>query len=235
MSKMQKRVLLPKSKNGSNIHIKKSHEGNFTDYCGGKVTDECIQKGKSSHNPKIRKMATFAQNARKWKHLDGGKVQYALFGDKIAKVVASVQNVLGNKYVQGGFDTAEAVLGAVKGNKNERNDLKTKELDAQRMAAAAAQSIDYIDQSRIAELNQNAQDLEKLYDSQQQTQQTKQKNGFSLANVLGTLKTINQQYKDSEYLTNKIETQQNNDIAGLNKVTLDQPGRIGKNVTFGKV
>ena len=28
------------------IHIKKSNEGKFTSYCGGKVTDECINKAK---------------------------------------------------------------------------------------------------------------------------------------------------------------------------------------------
>lgn len=49
------------------IHIKKSHQGKFTEYCGGKVTEECIQKGKHSPSAKIRKQATFAQNARKWK------------------------------------------------------------------------------------------------------------------------------------------------------------------------
>lgn len=48
------------------IHIKESHKGRFTDYCGGKVTNECIAKGKASKDPKVRKMATFAQNARKW-------------------------------------------------------------------------------------------------------------------------------------------------------------------------
>lgn len=59
-------------KNGSGIHIKKKNRGKFTSYCGGKVTDECIQKGKNSSNPAIRKRATFAANARKWKHKDGG-------------------------------------------------------------------------------------------------------------------------------------------------------------------
>lgn len=53
---------------GGNIHIKKSHEGKFTEYCGGKVTEKCIQKGKHSPSAKIRKQATFAANARKWKH-----------------------------------------------------------------------------------------------------------------------------------------------------------------------
>lgn len=54
-------------KGGKNkIHIKKENRGKFTDYCGGKVTSECISKGKNSPNPAIRKRATFAANARKW-------------------------------------------------------------------------------------------------------------------------------------------------------------------------
>lgn len=63
-------------KNGSGIHIKKSQVGSFTKYCNGKVTEECIQKGKHSPDPKIRKKATFAQNARRWKHLFGGEINY---------------------------------------------------------------------------------------------------------------------------------------------------------------
>lgn len=62
--------LIVKAKSG--IHIKKKNRGKFTDYCGGKVTDECIARGKNSPNPAIRKRATFAANARKWKHLNGG-------------------------------------------------------------------------------------------------------------------------------------------------------------------
>ena len=52
----------------SGIHIKKENRGKFTSYCGGKVTSECIARGKASSNPTIRKRATFAANARKWKH-----------------------------------------------------------------------------------------------------------------------------------------------------------------------
>lgn len=62
-------------KNGSGIHIKKKNRGKFTSYCGGKVTNECIQKGKNSSNPAIRKRATFAANARKWKHRFGGIIK----------------------------------------------------------------------------------------------------------------------------------------------------------------
>lgn len=59
-------------KKGGRIHIKKKNRGKFTEYCGGKVTEECIVKGKKSKDPKIRKRATFASNARKWKHATGG-------------------------------------------------------------------------------------------------------------------------------------------------------------------
>lgn len=56
---------------GGPIHIKKANRGKFTEYCGGEVTDACIQRGKDSSSPTIRKRAVFAQNARKW-HAFGG-------------------------------------------------------------------------------------------------------------------------------------------------------------------
>lgn len=59
-------------KEGGKIHIKKANRGKFTDYCGGKVTAECIAKGKRSSSPAVRKRATFAANARKWHHSLGG-------------------------------------------------------------------------------------------------------------------------------------------------------------------
>lgn len=67
-------------KKGNKIQIKKANKGKFTDYCNGKVTSECIAKGKQSKDPKIRKRATFAANARKWKHESGG----TLSGNKIS-------------------------------------------------------------------------------------------------------------------------------------------------------
>lgn len=63
----------------SGIKIKKKNRGKFTDYCRGKVTDECIQKGKNSSDPAVRKRATFAQNARAWKHQYGGSLHQAGF------------------------------------------------------------------------------------------------------------------------------------------------------------
>ena len=61
-------------KNGSGIHIKKKNRGSFTRWCGGNVTEECIRRGKASSNPKIRKKAIFADNARHFKHQQGGTI-----------------------------------------------------------------------------------------------------------------------------------------------------------------
>lgn len=57
---------------GGKIHIKPENRGKFTKYCGGKVTSECIARGKRSSDPTVRKRATFAANARKWHHAFGG-------------------------------------------------------------------------------------------------------------------------------------------------------------------
>lgn len=55
-------------KKGNKIKIKKKNKGKFTEYCGGNVTQECIQRGKNSPDPKIRKRAVFANNVRHFKH-----------------------------------------------------------------------------------------------------------------------------------------------------------------------
>lgn len=74
-------ILLNKHKDGgkmkisfgkSGIHIKKQNEGKFTEYCGGKVTQDCINKAKASGNSKLVKRAVFAENSRHWKHQKGG-------------------------------------------------------------------------------------------------------------------------------------------------------------------
>ena len=74
-------IILNKHKNGgkmkisfgkSGIHIKKQNKGKFTEYCGGKVTQDCINKAKASGNSKLVKRAVFAENSRHWKHQNGG-------------------------------------------------------------------------------------------------------------------------------------------------------------------
>jgi len=89
------------------IHIKEKNKGSFTRWCGGNVTEECIRKGKNSSNPKIRKKATFADNARHFKHRLGGNIVKAsgewianigdfLSSDKGKNMVSGLTNLIGN-------------------------------------------------------------------------------------------------------------------------------------------
>lgn len=48
------------------IEIKSENKGKFTEYCDGKVTDKCIEKGLGSPNETTRKRAQFAKNAKSW-------------------------------------------------------------------------------------------------------------------------------------------------------------------------
>ncbi len=80
-------------KNGSGIHIKKKNRGKFTEYCGGKVTDSCIRRAKASGNPTLVKRATFAANAGKWKHANGGQLKYQFGG-----ILGNSNNVLTSIY-----------------------------------------------------------------------------------------------------------------------------------------
>ncbi len=50
------------------IKIKESHKGRFTEHCGGKVTNECIEEGLASKSAAVRKQAQFAKNVRKFSH-----------------------------------------------------------------------------------------------------------------------------------------------------------------------
>ena len=66
---------VPSLKEGSEIHIKKENRGKFTEYCDGKVTQKCIDKAKQSGNKKLVKRAVFAENAKAWKHQEGGTIE----------------------------------------------------------------------------------------------------------------------------------------------------------------
>ena len=92
---IRKMNILQILKNGSGIYIKPSQKGSFTKYCKGKVTEECIRKGKNSPDPKIRKKATFAANSRKWKHQEGGQIIKAQNGIKNFLTSEQGQNLLG--------------------------------------------------------------------------------------------------------------------------------------------
>lgn len=115
------------------IHIKKSNRGKFTDYCGGKVTSECIQRGKNSPNPAIRKRATFAANARKWKHEKGGAfVKGVNVLDSNPKAYKQVKKRYKMHQAGGSFDwggLAQTAVNAISQIKS--NSIRNKAIDQQ--------------------------------------------------------------------------------------------------------
>ena len=60
----------PEFKEGGKIHIKPENRGKFTAL--KKRTGHSASWFKAHGTPAQKKMATFALNARKWKHSDGG-------------------------------------------------------------------------------------------------------------------------------------------------------------------
>ena len=103
---------IPYYKKGSKIHIKKKNRGKFTEYCGGKVTDECIQKAKKSDNSKLVKRAVFAQNARGWskKHADGGAIKAIAPSVGMADFTNNLVSSLSETTAKGFFNTIKRRL-----------------------------------------------------------------------------------------------------------------------------
>lgn len=102
---------VPYYKQGSKIHIKKKNRGKFTEYCGGKVTDECISRAKKSKNPKLRKRATFAANSRRWskKHQEGGWLEML----PVYGTYKSAERFVDNPSWSGAVETGLSLLGDV--------------------------------------------------------------------------------------------------------------------------
>lgn len=78
-------------KKGGTIHIKPENKGKFnaTKKATGKTTEELTH----SKNPLTRKRAIFAQNAKKWKHGDGGLIEYDM-GGPVKDVTSSSLNLI---------------------------------------------------------------------------------------------------------------------------------------------
>lgn len=87
-------------KKASDRMEKKGTKGAFTEYCGGTVTDDCIERGLKSSNPTTRKRAGFAKAMRSIaKKQFGGDVpaEYEGLGDVVAKKNAAFINAVRNQ------------------------------------------------------------------------------------------------------------------------------------------
>lgn len=90
---------LPKKKEGSKIYIKPENKGKFT--ATKKKTGKSTEELTHSKNPVTKKRAVFAQNAAKWKHEKGGKVEESKY-----KFDPTLPNVA--KKQKGGVATADS-------------------------------------------------------------------------------------------------------------------------------
>lgn len=68
-----KKNYIQEYKKGNNIHIKPENKGKFT--ATKKKTGKSTEELTHSKNPLTRKRAIFAQNAKKWKHNNGGIIR----------------------------------------------------------------------------------------------------------------------------------------------------------------
>ncbi len=71
-------------------------EGSFREYCGGKVTMECIQKGLKSKDPKVRKRAALAKAFMNSKKAEGGEINNELLNLIDSVSPRTAQAVLGD-------------------------------------------------------------------------------------------------------------------------------------------
>lgn len=97
----------------SKIHIKPSHKGKFKSYAkahGMTVAEAAskITKHKDEYSKHVQKMATFAQNAKRWdknKHAFGGQVPVEVEGGEIAQEPdGTVNQYTGASHENGGVD-----------------------------------------------------------------------------------------------------------------------------------
>jgi hypothetical protein len=105
------------------IKIKKGNKGKFTKYAKSKgksvqsaATTILANKGKYSST--LVKRANFAKNAKKWKHEEGGLVEYGLGGTLAG--IGSVASTIPTPWTQIG-GAALSFIGGLIGNKEEKN------------------------------------------------------------------------------------------------------------------
>ena len=193
--------VIEKFKKGSGIHIKEKNKGSFTRWCGGNVTSECIQRGKNSSNPKIRRKATFADNVRKWKHQQGG-VMKAQEGSKFGQFL----NSQGGQALIGGLTNLATTA------------IQNKNIKAQAQQQKAQNEMDWATLKKQI-LKQNQQEQDQYYKQWIQNYQsglTKDNPSQIVAKHLG-YENLNKQLAEGKELlkntNNQIDAQTNSQIS----------------------
>lgn len=120
----------------NSIHIKKSKQGSLRKAMhapeGKKLSVSAMQSKKKNASPAMKKKLTFALNAKKWKHEDGGLVQYG-WGGSIASAGA-VASMIPTPWTQIG-GAALSMIGGIVGGQEEKK-LQEEQLAKQAQASA---------------------------------------------------------------------------------------------------
>ena len=86
--------------------------GAFTEYCGGKVTNQCIERAMNSNNDTLRRRAQFAKNMRNMK--TGGEVEQEnakkLPGGIMKPIGYGAFKFHGNKHDEAGLGSDSGII-----------------------------------------------------------------------------------------------------------------------------
>ena len=182
---------------------KKGTIGAFTDYCGGKVTDRCIERAMNSNNDTLRRRAQFAKNMRNMK--TGGEVEQEtakkLPGGVMQPIGYGAFKFHGNKHDEAGMGSDSGIILEEGGKKEPGLEVEDGELQVDVDTTEGEKEYivsDYI--KNPATGNTLAEDLEK--------ELKRAKNNMEAAKITARYVRLNEELRGSDGDPSKIKAQE---------------------------
>lgn len=182
---------------------KKGTIGAFTDYCGGKVTDRCIERAMNSNNDTLRRRAQFAKNMRTMK--TGGEVEQEtakkLPGGVMQPIGYGAFKFHGNKHDEAGMGSDSGIILEEGGKKEPGLEVEDGELQVDVDTTEGEKEYivsDYI--KNPATGNTLAEDLEK--------ELKRAKNNMEAAKITARYVRLNEELRGSDGDPSKIKAQE---------------------------
>lgn len=197
------------------IKIKPSRRGSFTSYCGGEVTQDCINKAKNSPNKSIRKKAVFAENARKWnKKKFGGifKAEEGLDTEKLKSIANGASSLMG-------------LVGTFMKNKQANTYINS-------MREAQRKQNDALYQQQLNQNFRNAYDSYQAPEGENMSNIVRTKRAYESA-LLNTVKPTNSNPELDMY-EQQLNQQKWDDIQNYSNSLLDSWKNLSGNINWGK-
>ena len=182
---------------------KKGTIGAFTDYCGGKVTDQCIERAMNSNNDTLRRRAQFAKNMRNMK--TGGEVEQEtakkLPGGVMQPIGYGAFKFHGNKHDEAGMGSDSGIILEEGGKKKPGLEVEDGELQVDVDTTEGEK--EYIVSDHIknpATGNTLAEDLER--------ELKRAKNNMEAAKITARYVRLNEELRGSDGDPSKIKAQE---------------------------